>query len=861
MFSPQKLLLSSGLILSLAGCNLSVTVNEGGEVQSDPAGINCRVDGDQCSADFSNSTTVELTASADTGYAFVGWEGDIGNFCSGTTCNLPMSKNRKVTATFSANPVSEGIPDAVTWGETIYFTPFTGPTATDQAVTVQSNLIGLEQHSQGVIKWTPSHPLFGESNTANLSFTRTTEAGEETAAKTVQVTGGASNMPMFVGAFSVPTRESHAFIGDIDNDGRTELLMVGADNYLYSMEYLDGLYKKDWTLPYVLGDSSTISAITAADLNNDGHFEIFVAYRNQLMVLDGQTRQVSHTRVVDGDEIKKLIVADLTNSGTLDLILYHGDVYWDGFQIEIFDPATLESQWQSEPIVFRDLVVGQLDEDSALEIALGSGAIYDGATLAIEWQYAEPFGHVLTTADLDGNGIESLVAGNYRASPVVFDALLKSPVAELPVGNSSGTCTIGTERGETRDTVLVGDCQWGDISAWQLNALDPVLLWKIDSVDHGSVGIRAGDINNDGNMDYVWSTGVTSSGSNDLVIASKTPAIAVQWQARSEWHLGSVLYSASRIASTVNGPRAIFAGTKPIDWRSQNALISIDINTGDYSTSQNLAGRGELTGISIGDYESDGIDEVFLSGELSNTSFDGSFGMYDSDTLASLWISEGATDDDWAFSHTRDINGDGFLEVIGRGDSKIRILDIKNNESLWSSISISGFKDFAMDELSNGEPALFAVGNNLLWHYGPNGDIFVVKNSYALDNAQSVLTYQNNGETYIVLTSRDSVFDATNNLTVLNESLEVVNEFILDGIVMDIYQPAANGPLWVLTTSNRPYDGESFTRVTAYSNGFSQMLWDSGKLVGTVRENSRLAWDEPSRKVVFANSAGAIISN
>lgn len=82
------------------GFNLSVSKNGTGTgtVTSSIAGISC---GFVCSADFESDSSVSLSATPDAGSSFAGWGGD----CSGLgSCDLVMSDNRSVTATFSATP-------------------------------------------------------------------------------------------------------------------------------------------------------------------------------------------------------------------------------------------------------------------------------------------------------------------------------------------------------------------------------------------------------------------------------------------------------------------------------------------------------------------------------------------------------------------------------------------------------------------------------------------------------------------------------------------------------------------------------------------------------------------------------------
>ena len=66
-----------------------------GSITSDPSGIDCGV---TCSETFDYNTVVTLTASPDTGYYLIGWEGD----CSadGLSCSTTVTGARNVTATF-----------------------------------------------------------------------------------------------------------------------------------------------------------------------------------------------------------------------------------------------------------------------------------------------------------------------------------------------------------------------------------------------------------------------------------------------------------------------------------------------------------------------------------------------------------------------------------------------------------------------------------------------------------------------------------------------------------------------------------------------------------------------------------------
>jgi galactose oxidase-like protein/List-Bact-rpt repeat protein len=80
--------------------------NGDGRVTSQPAGLDCAIGGGsstgQCSKSFPAQTAVVLTATADDGFGFTGWNGG----CQGTdpTCQLTLTAAASVTASFSAGP-------------------------------------------------------------------------------------------------------------------------------------------------------------------------------------------------------------------------------------------------------------------------------------------------------------------------------------------------------------------------------------------------------------------------------------------------------------------------------------------------------------------------------------------------------------------------------------------------------------------------------------------------------------------------------------------------------------------------------------------------------------------------------------
>lgn len=86
---------------------LTVAPTAGGTISSSPAGVDACTStsvGHECVGEFTTGSTVSLTATPATGYAFANWSGD----CTGTAavCALAMNGPRVVTANFGPMPTN-----------------------------------------------------------------------------------------------------------------------------------------------------------------------------------------------------------------------------------------------------------------------------------------------------------------------------------------------------------------------------------------------------------------------------------------------------------------------------------------------------------------------------------------------------------------------------------------------------------------------------------------------------------------------------------------------------------------------------------------------------------------------------------
>lgn len=390
-------------------------------------------------------------------------------------------------------------------------------------------------------------------------------------------------------------------------------------------------------------------------------------------------------------------------------------------QLYVHDAVSGVLLWNVNAAGGKDVVAGQFDGDPALEIATGSGTVVDAATRLPEWSWTPPATTTkLVVADLDGDGIDELIAQSGSAGLTAYDLDGGATIWFQPARESAWR--IVDVENDGRLELLFHDTIAPQVVCSDARTLAPRWsLYQAESVIHDMI---LADLDVDGVKELVW-----SAGQNDTRLQVV------------DWRSAAVLWEQAVSAASWLGPEIgqldggaeheVVAAIPATDSSDAGKLVIFHLDDDDPIASSppvadNLDTHGILD-LRLRDVDADGRMEILVG---TDASYDGRLEIWEFDgaVFTRTWKNVSVpTGVGFRSVEVADLDLDGSLEILGgvRGLSSgslgsfVYAYDLATGLEVWRSIQLGGGSVVRLcvgDTDGDGDPELVALAENLAFY-------------------------------------------------------------------------------------------------------------------------------------------------
>lgn len=714
-------------------------------------------------------------------------------------------------------------------------------------------LPGMTISEDGILRWQiPSFDSFFPEMNFDVLARVGNSKGEVEIPLSFRVADPAQKHPLVRSSIQKPKDEKNIHVGDFDNDGISEILLTNNHNLIYTVECRNGGFVVDWLYPYEVDNSNYgIRAVLPLDTDNDGYYEIYVQTELRITIINMRNNTIIASQDLSGylesalryiNYGRGIAAADIDNDGYVELAALFGYSSGSTSIALVVSAADLRFLWQTPQLGSNGgLGIGNVDGDDALEIVLAGGYVFDGITHSIEWEYSEGFGNDVWVADIDGNGVERIIASqSSQDPPVVYDAALKAVSFIFPdeVYTSDiiyySMAAVDLD-GDSEKEILVGDGS-GKVFAYDADSGNAVEIWAVKPQYGRVVSLSSGDVDRDGKTEVIW-----GSGFNLLVFDPVDQTVDFQKQEADSFgpYLGGDSFTDGK------GDKRIAFGAVSRNSYLGNRLFFMDPETGNISVSPILGDNN--TGyfdFCVADYDLDGTKEVlFASADRDG----GYLASYDPNTFTEKRFVTGDSFTPRAIG-CGDASGDGHTDIAALWDDAIHLYDPYNEALIWSSDilvgsnPLGGLEHWAAQMIihdldGNGVPEILYLHEYGLHVYTKNGSTYT-KKSINFEERQTnpsvlLLDLDEDDKPEIFLPYLYSSSSESENLQVLNANLDVMESFSVNGSIVALAASGEKDKTLLFATSDS--DGN---RIGLFDLANNITLWKSPSLLGTVSKRS-----------------------
>jgi len=304
---------------------------------------------------------------------------------------------------------------------------------------------------------------------------------------------------------------------DLDGDGTLEIVAANSapgsyaevGDYWYTFEY-NGSLRQTWSS---LAQPARIRRIRLrSELNQEA---ILLATREDLRVIDGETKEAIRELPAIAQDLQDFIVTDLEGDGPLELVVCDGD------EVIVYDYLSGASLRSLPGPFCRAIDAANVDADPQEEILVvefDDALLLDGVTLATEWVAPDTPGDFARLVDVDDDGLAELVGlqTGYGTSLAAYDLPSGSEVWSSGYLGSLDAIDVSRAATNGDHEILTG----GFLLLSSLDAATGSINWALPVDTRHFYAITSGDLDDDGSEEVLWSGEVESSSSERIWVAN-----------------------------------------------------------------------------------------------------------------------------------------------------------------------------------------------------------------------------------------------------------------------------------------------------------------------------------------------------
>ena len=333
-----------------------------------------------------------------------------------------------------------------------------------------------------------------------------------------------------------------------------------------------------------------------------------------------KTLLASETLQFPIQNVFRCAIGDFAHTGEIQYLLA------SNYQAAVYD-RTGNLLWTLPPPAYwyEDILVGQMDGDPALEIAVSQYAapwipgvpaltIYDSATRAVELQLNSsvlPAAYNLALAHTGPSGAPTLIVSEGWSAVDAFDPVSGSRLWQAPTPINIESLKVTRLPGSKADQVLIGDGQWGSVHV--VDATTGSEQFSIANPEWGVTQMAVGDLSNNGGREILWGGDAGNSGPQRFAIADPVSQQVLATSRDLDTYfttpaIGHLRGDTSR--------QVVFASQTTDNSYDPGSIVVLDPVSGKVIAIQNVPlfqGWGSDFALRVEDVDGDGIDEIVVA--------------------------------------------------------------------------------------------------------------------------------------------------------------------------------------------------------------------------------------------------------